>query len=150
MAVGGINKSTPPWKSGANQRVRHQIEPEWGRMSRLTREGTAEHVSRDQILGRERGQGKHRYSCSADHEQDWPPYPVDPYSPETAYYTDRKTGTAPMAVDVVDGHLSHGRQEEEEEKNPRVSTRFSLGLGNERVDAGRDGRTCLARPNSQA
>ena len=142
MAVGGINKSTPPWKSGANQRVRHQVEPEWGRMSRLTREGTAEHVSRDQILGRERGQGKHRYSCSADREQDWPPYPVDPYSPETA----------PMAVDVVDGHLSHGRQEEEEEekKNPRVSTKFSLGLENERVDAGRDGRTCLARPNSQA
>ena len=32
------------------------------------------------------------------------------------------------------------------ERNPRVSTRFSLGLENERVDARGDGRTCLARP----
>ena len=36
------------------------------------------------------------------------------------------------------------------ERNPWVSTRFSLGVENDRGDAGRDGRTCLARPNSQA
>ena len=48
-------------------------------MSRLTRDGTAEPVSRDQLLGRERGQGKIHFPCSADHEQDWQPYPVDPY-----------------------------------------------------------------------
>ena len=36
-------------------------------MSRLTRDGTAEPVSRDQIL-------------RCDHEQDWQPFPVDPYS----------------------------------------------------------------------
>ena len=47
-------------------------------MSRLTRDGTAEPVSRDQILRRERGQGK--FPCSADHKQKWQPYPVDPYS----------------------------------------------------------------------
>ena len=47
-------------------------------MSRLTRDGTAEPVSRDQILRRERGQGKTHFPCSADHEQDWQPYPVDP------------------------------------------------------------------------
>ena len=47
-------------------------------MSRLTRDGTAESVSRDQILRRERGQGN-IFSCSADHKQDWQPYPVDPY-----------------------------------------------------------------------
>ena len=47
-------------------------------MSRLTRDGTAELVSRDQILRRERGQGNLYFSCSADHEQDWQPYPVDP------------------------------------------------------------------------
>ena len=29
---------------------------------------------------RERGQGNIHFSCSADHEQDWQPYPVDPYS----------------------------------------------------------------------
>ena len=37
-----------------------------------------------------------------------------------------------------------------EERNPRVSTRFSLGVENEPAGAGRDGGTCLARPNSQA
>ena len=44
------------------------------RISRLTWDGTAEHVSQDQILRRERGQGN--FPCSADHEQDWQPYPV--------------------------------------------------------------------------
>ena len=29
---------------------------------------------------RARGQGNIRFLCSADHEQDWQPYPVDPYS----------------------------------------------------------------------
>ena len=47
-------------------------------MSRLTRDGTAEPVS--QVLRRERGQGNVHFSCSADHEQDWQPYLVDPYS----------------------------------------------------------------------
>ena len=49
-------------------------------MSRLTRDGTVEPVSRDQILRRERGQGNNNFSCSADHEQDWQPHPVDPYN----------------------------------------------------------------------
>ena len=49
-------------------------------MSRLTRDGTAEPVSRDQILRRERGQGNIHLPCSTDHERDWQPYPVDPYS----------------------------------------------------------------------
>ena len=43
-------------------------------MSRLTRDGTAKPVSRDQILRRERGQGNVHFPCSADHEQDWQPY----------------------------------------------------------------------------
>ena len=50
-------------------------------ISRLTRDGIAEPVSRDQILRRERGQGNSHFPCSADHEQDWQPsYLVDPYS----------------------------------------------------------------------
>ena len=49
-------------------------------MSRLTRDGTAEPVSRDQILRHARGQGNIHFPCSADHEQDWQPYPLDPYS----------------------------------------------------------------------
>ena len=54
-------------------------------MSRLTRDGTAEPTSRDQILRHARGQEniifpEYYFPCSADHEQDWQPYPVDPYS----------------------------------------------------------------------
>ena len=49
-------------------------------MSRLTRDGTAEPISRDQIFRHARGQGNINFPCSADHEQDWQPYPVDPYS----------------------------------------------------------------------
>ena len=49
-------------------------------MSRLTRGGTAEPVSRDQFLRRERGQGNSVFPCSANHEQNWQPYPVDLYS----------------------------------------------------------------------
>ena len=49
-------------------------------VSRLTRDGTAETVSRDQILRRERGQGKVHFPCPADHVQDGQPYTVDPYN----------------------------------------------------------------------
>ena len=49
-------------------------------MSRLTQDGTAEPVSRDQILRREREQGNINVPCSADHEQDWQPYRVNLYS----------------------------------------------------------------------
>ena len=49
-------------------------------MSRLARDGTAESVSRDQFFRRERRQGNVHVSCSADHEQDWQPYPVDPHA----------------------------------------------------------------------
>ena len=40
-------------------------------MSRLTQDGTAEPVSRDQILRHGRGQGNIHFPCLADHEQDW-------------------------------------------------------------------------------
>ena len=49
-------------------------------MSRLTRDGAVEPVSLNQFPRRERGQGNIHFPCSADHEQDWQPYPVDPYS----------------------------------------------------------------------
>ena len=44
-------------------------------MSRLTRDGTAELVSRDKTLRRERKQENINFPCLADHEQDWQPYP---------------------------------------------------------------------------
>ena len=62
---------------GRNAVSKHQIQPE---LSRLTRDGTAEPVSRDQILRHAQGQGNINFPCSADHEQDWQPYPVDPCS----------------------------------------------------------------------
>ena len=46
-------------------------------ISRLTRDGTAEPVSRNQILRRERGQRNIHFPRSADHEQDWQPCPVE-------------------------------------------------------------------------
>ena len=49
-------------------------------MSSLTRDGTAEPVSRDQILRHARGQGNINFPCSTDHEQVWQPYLVDPSS----------------------------------------------------------------------
>ena len=49
-------------------------------MSRLTWDGIAETVSRDQILKRERGQGKVHFPCSFDHVQDGQPYTVDPHT----------------------------------------------------------------------
>ena len=60
-------------------------------MSRLTRDGTAEPVWLEKILRRKRGQGNTHFPCSADHEQDWQPYPVDPYSTEKVL-TILKTG----------------------------------------------------------
>ena len=44
-------------------------------MSRLTRDGTAKTISRDQNLRRERGQGNIDFPRTADHVQDWQPYP---------------------------------------------------------------------------
>ena len=56
-------------------------------MSRLTRNGTAEPVSRGQIIRHERGQGNINFPCLADHDQDWQPYLVDPYSAISDDYT---------------------------------------------------------------
>ena len=46
----------------------------------MTREGRTKPVSRDQILRHELGQGNIHFPCSADHDQDWQPYPMDPSS----------------------------------------------------------------------
>ena len=64
---------------GRNPVCKHQIQPEYGD-EQADADGTAEPVSRDQILRRERGQKNIHFPCSADHEQDWQPYPVGPYS----------------------------------------------------------------------
>ena len=56
-------------------------------MSRLTRDGTAELVSRDEILRRERGHGKFHFSLFSSPRAGLAIYPVDPYSAETADHT---------------------------------------------------------------
>ena len=64
-------------------------------------------------------------------------------------------GTHPMAVEVIDECRHSLYREKREEGKESVSNYyyikiFSLGVENERACAGRDGRTCLARRNSQA
>ena len=56
-------------------------------MSGLTRDGTVEPDSRDEVLKCKQGQEIMNFSCSADHERDWQPYPVDLYSGLSHDYT---------------------------------------------------------------
>ena len=49
-------------------------------MSRLTRDGTAKPVSRDQILRHARGQGNTIFPVQLTTSRNWQPYPVDPYA----------------------------------------------------------------------
>ena len=72
--------------------------------SRLTRDGTAEPVSQDQILRHARGQGNVHFPCSADHEQDWQPYPVDPYYAICDYHI-----YIYIYIYVCDGHAYSSR-----------------------------------------
>ena len=66
---------------GRNPVSKHQIQPEYREeQADAGQRTTVESVSRDQFLRREREQGNNNFFCSADHEQDWQPYPVDPYS----------------------------------------------------------------------
>ena len=51
-------------------------------MSWLTRDGTVESVSRETKFSGANGNREMFafFPCSAHHEQEWQPYPVDPYS----------------------------------------------------------------------
>ena len=65
---------------GRNLVSKHQIQPEYGDEQTEAGRDPTELVSRYQILRHARGQGNIHFPCSADHEQDWQPYLVDPYS----------------------------------------------------------------------
>ena len=71
---------------GRNPVSKYHIQPEYGD-EQADAGRTAEPVSRDQILRRERGQGDINFPGSADHEQDWQPYLVDLYSCYMCYYS---------------------------------------------------------------
>ena len=83
MAIDGI-KMDAVAESGRDPVSKHHIDQSDSarvrRMSGLPRGGTTEPVSRDQFLRRERRWGEKKNPCSADHEQNWQPYPVYPYS----------------------------------------------------------------------
>ena len=61
MAYGGL-KMDAAAELGRNPVSKYHIQPEYG----------------DEQA--DAGQGNIHFPCSADHEQDWQPYPVDPYS----------------------------------------------------------------------
>ena len=85
-----INKWTPPPNSGGIPYVSTRFSLGM-KMSRLTRDGNVEPLSRYQIIRRERGQGNIVFPYSADHEQDWQPsYPIDPYSRYMCNHTRRE------------------------------------------------------------
>ena len=65
---------------GSNSVSKHQIQLEYGDEQADADGTTAEPVSRYQILRLEREQRNINFLCSADHEKNWQPYPVDPYS----------------------------------------------------------------------
>ena len=70
MAYGNLNKfmdAAVETRAFPYVSIRFSLRME---MSRLTRDGTAEPISRDQIFRRERGQVNIHFPCSANQEQD--------------------------------------------------------------------------------
>ena len=83
MAYGGLNKYTDvATELGRNPVSKHQIQPEYGDeqadtgrdcRTRLARPNPQARTNADREIDMD-------FPCSADHVQDWQPYPVDPYS----------------------------------------------------------------------
>ena len=67
---------------GRNPVSKHHIQPDYGdEQADAGRDDCQTRLARPNSQARtERGQGNILFSCSADHVQDWQPYPVDPYS----------------------------------------------------------------------
>ena len=64
---------------GRNPVSKHQIQLEYIDEQADAGRNCRTRLAR-QNFRRERGQGNVNFPCSADHEQDWQPYPVDLYS----------------------------------------------------------------------
>ena len=62
---------------GRNPVSKHQIQPEYGDEQADAGRDEFSRLARPN-LRHARGQGNIHFPCSADHEQDWQPYPVDP------------------------------------------------------------------------
>ena len=80
MAYGGLNKyMDAAAEIGRNPVGKDQVQPEYGD-EQADAGRDCRTCLRGQILRGERGPGNTHFPCSADHEQDWQPYPVDSYS----------------------------------------------------------------------
>ena len=78
MAYGGFIMDAAA-ELGRNPVRKHQIQPEYGdEQADAGRDGWTR-LARPNSQART-GTGGYYFPCSADHEQDWQPYPVDPYS----------------------------------------------------------------------
>ena len=69
-----------PAELGRNPVRKHQIQPEYGdEQADAGRDGRNPSLKKTISKARTRT-GKYSFFLLADHEQDWQPYPVDPYS----------------------------------------------------------------------
>ena len=67
-------------ESGWDSVSKHQLQPEYGdEQADAGRDGRTR-LARPNSQEARMGTGKFYFPCSADHKQDWQPYPVDPYS----------------------------------------------------------------------
>ena len=64
---------------GRNPVSKHHIQPEYGDEQADAGWDCRTRLARPNSQARTQT-GKYSFSCAADHEQDWQPYPVDPYS----------------------------------------------------------------------
>ena len=110
---------------GRNPVSKHRISLSM-EMRRLTRYGTAEPVTRDQIFRCEHGQGNIHFTCSADHVHNWQPYPVDPYSCYICDHTLLCTTNTLYFDKGLIAFLSHYRKTHKTHSN-QLST-YSFGL----------------------
>ena len=81
MAYGGLSKSMDAVVDlGRDPASKRQIQSEYVDDQAGAGRDIVEPVSQDHILRLEWGQGNINFPCSADHEQNWQTYTVDPYS----------------------------------------------------------------------
>ena len=80
MAYGGLNKYMDAAAGiGSNPVSKHQIQPEYGDEQVDAGRDCRTRLARPNSQART-GQGNIHFHYSVDLEQDWQPYPVDPYS----------------------------------------------------------------------
>ena len=83
MAYGGLNKlMDTAAELGRHPVSKHQIQSEYGDEEANAGRDCRTRLARPNSQART-GTGNINFPCSDDHDQDWQPYPVDPYSCST-------------------------------------------------------------------